>query len=75
MPKPPRETGRKLVRAMGRAGFVPVRTEGDHLFMHNPRIGRTATIVTTTRDLPVGTLASILRQAGITAEELRDLLG
>ena len=51
-----------------------VRMSGDHAFLHNPDTGQTATIPLTRKALPVGTTASILRQAGVTADKLRDLL-
>jgi predicted RNA binding protein YcfA (HicA-like mRNA interferase family) len=74
LPRLPRVSGRRLERALRRAGFVALRGEGDHVFLHHPDTGRTATIVSTPKDLPVGTVASILRQAGLSAEDLRKLL-
>ena len=57
-----------------RAGFVHVSTRGSHCKLRHTGRGRTA-IVPLHRELAIGTLASVLRQAGISAEEFRALLG
>ena len=55
---------REFIRAPERAGF----------FRHPAKPGLLVTIPYHNRDLKRGTLRSILRQAGITPEELSDLL-
>jgi predicted RNA binding protein YcfA (HicA-like mRNA interferase family) len=60
-----------------RAGFVAVRTKGDHQILRHPepRPGAYATVaVPLHRELATGTLAGILRRAGMTAEEFVALL-
>ena len=74
MPKLPRISGRKLERALRRAGFVRIRTVGDHVTMYNAETGRTATTLDTAKDVPVATIASALRQAGLSNEDLIRLL-
>jgi predicted RNA binding protein YcfA (HicA-like mRNA interferase family) len=64
-------SGRKTVRALQKAGFEMGRTRGDHARLHNPATGRRTVVSLTSDVLPVGTLASILRQAGLTTEEFR----
>jgi predicted RNA binding protein YcfA (HicA-like mRNA interferase family) len=61
------------VRALRRAGFDEVSTRGSHCKLRNKIEARTV-IVPLHRELATGTLASILRQAGMDAEELRTLL-
>jgi predicted RNA binding protein YcfA (HicA-like mRNA interferase family) len=73
-PALPRVSGEETVRALVRCGFVHVSTRGSHHKLRHVERGRTA-IVPLHRELAIGTLASILRQAGISAEEFRTLLG
>jgi predicted RNA binding protein YcfA (HicA-like mRNA interferase family) len=66
-------SGKRLVRALEKAGFDVVSTRGSHCKLRQvspPRI----VIVPLHDELRPGTLASILRQAGMTADELRALL-
>ncbi len=69
----PRLSGPETVRALERAGFVHVSTRGSHCKLRHVGRGRTA-IVPLHRELAPGTLASILRQAGLSSEELQKLL-
>jgi predicted RNA binding protein YcfA (HicA-like mRNA interferase family) len=63
---------KKVVKALELAGFDHARTKGSHaVFRHED--GRTA-IVPLHSVVKRGTLASILRQAGLTAQEFLDLL-
>lgn len=75
MPRLPRVSGRRLARALEEAGFELVRTRGDHASFHNAETGRTATVPLKRRTLGPGIIASVLRQAGLTADDLRRLLG
>jgi len=59
------------VRALRRLGFVEVGQRGSHLKL---RMYARIVIVPLHAELRVGTLASILRQAGITQARLRELL-
>jgi predicted RNA binding protein YcfA (HicA-like mRNA interferase family) len=69
-------TGRDVVRALRRAGFVVDRIVGSHHVMTIPGDpSRTVTVpVHSGRDLKPGTLRSIIRQAGLTVEEFARLL-
>ena len=68
--------GKRVVRALTRAGFVIERIAGSHHMMVFP--GDPARAVTVPvhagRDLKPGTLRSIIRQAGFTVEEFNELL-
>jgi len=66
-------SGAATVRALERAGFEQVSQRGSHVKLRHPETRRTA-IVPLKRELAVGTLASILRQAGMTAEDFSRLL-
>jgi predicted RNA binding protein YcfA (HicA-like mRNA interferase family) len=62
----PEVSGARLERALERAGFVEVHTRGSHCKLRHPERGRTV--------IRPGTLSSILQLAGISADELRELL-
>ena len=64
-----------MLRALQCAGFVVTHVRGSHYYLR--RAGEGGLVVVPVhghRDLPVGTMRSILRQAGMTAEELASLL-
>jgi predicted RNA binding protein YcfA (HicA-like mRNA interferase family) len=65
-------SGEDTIRALARAGFVPVSTRGSHQKLRHPD-GRTV-IVPLHRGCGAGPLASILIQAHMAAEEFRVLL-
>jgi predicted RNA binding protein YcfA (HicA-like mRNA interferase family) len=56
-----------------RAGFVHVSTRGSHCKLRDLATGRSA-IVPLHRELAMGTLHSILRQASLSGDEFRKLL-
>lgn len=66
MPKLPHISGVEAVRALERLGFVQVRQKGSHLIM---RRGSAGCVVPIHREIKVGTLAGVLRQAGVTPED------
>lgn len=66
MPSLPRISGREAIRALERLGFVVVRQRGSHVIL---RRGSAGCVVPDHRELKVGTLGGVLRQAGVTAEE------
>lgn len=61
-----------MVRALTKAGFEHVRTKGSHEVFRDTS-GRVVVVPRHTT-IKRGTLASILRQAGLTVAEFRDLL-
>ncbi|MGH8746115.1 MAG: type II toxin-antitoxin system HicA family toxin [Burkholderiales bacterium] len=66
MPKLPRVSGAEVVRALERLGFAVVRQRGSHIVM---RRGSSGCVVPNHRELKTGTLAGVLKQAGVSAEE------
>jgi predicted RNA binding protein YcfA (HicA-like mRNA interferase family) len=63
------------VRALQRAGFGVVHIRGSHHYLRRQDRPRLVVVpVHGNRDLPAGTLRSILRQAELTREELQELL-
>lgn len=71
-------TGDEVIRALERAGFVASRKgKGSHQPMVRRVEGETTRMAVVKRggdDIPRGTMASILRQAGLSEDEFRDLL-
>ncbi|HEY3259592.1 MAG TPA: type II toxin-antitoxin system HicA family toxin [Pseudonocardiaceae bacterium] len=67
-------TGREVVKALMSVGFEQVSTRGSHLKLAHPDGRRTVVPMHGGRDIPRGTLTSILRQAGLTAAEFAGLL-
>ncbi|MFN2504165.1 MAG: type II toxin-antitoxin system HicA family toxin [Acidimicrobiales bacterium] len=70
-PRLPRLSGAEAVRALERAGFAVVSQRGSHRKLRHPD-GRVV-IVPMHRELASGTMASILRQAGLSPSELEEL--
>jgi predicted RNA binding protein YcfA (HicA-like mRNA interferase family) len=75
-PKLPRITGREVLRALRRAGWVEDRQEGSHVVLrHGDRPGRRVTVaVHAGETLKPKTLSSILDQAGLSIDAFRELL-
>jgi predicted RNA binding protein YcfA (HicA-like mRNA interferase family) len=67
----PAVSGTKLVRALEKDGFEFVSTKGSHCKL---RRGDRTVIVPLHDEIATGTLASVLRAAGMTPEHLRELL-
>jgi predicted RNA binding protein YcfA (HicA-like mRNA interferase family) len=66
--------GARLVKALQAAGFALTGTRGSHHRLKHPD-GRATTVpVQAGRDVPKGTLRAVLRDAGLSAEDLRRLL-
>jgi predicted RNA binding protein YcfA (HicA-like mRNA interferase family) len=56
---------REIIRMLEQGGWVHVAAKGDHWqFKHEDRRGR-VTVPNPKRDLPLGTLKSIEKQAGL----------
>jgi predicted RNA binding protein YcfA (HicA-like mRNA interferase family) len=68
----PRVSGKDVVRALSRVGFVFVSQRGSHVKLRNAA-GRTV-IVPMHSEIATGTLRSILRQAGLSLAEFLELL-
>lgn len=70
----PAVTGREVLKALVGVGFVHVSTKGSHAKVAHSD-GRVAVVpMHGGRDIPRGTLGSILRQAGLTVAEFREFL-
>ena len=71
----PAVSGRELIRALRRAGFVVLRQKGSHVSLEKRSIhGYWRTIVPLHREIRPGTLSDILNQTGLGKDELKELL-
>ncbi len=70
MPKPPRVSGKDTIRALERLGFLQIRQQRSHIILkkQTPN-GEIGCVVPLHRELALGTLKSILKQAGIDLNE------
>lgn len=66
--------GAQVVRALERAGFALVRIKGSAHIMRHPDGRGVSVHIHSSRDLPKGTLRTILADIGITPDEFRELL-
>ena len=65
---------REVVRILEKAGFVQWRQKGSHLTMYRESDHRALTVpVHFSRTVPKGTLRAIIKQAGLTTEEILEL--
>ena len=66
-------SGAQLVKALTRVGWVSVRQRGSHVRLKHPNRA-VSLVVPLHRELKRGTLAGILRDAGVDRDDLRRLL-
>jgi predicted RNA binding protein YcfA (HicA-like mRNA interferase family) len=66
MPEWPALSGDEIIRALERLGFRRVRQRGIHVVMRRGGVG---CVVPFHREVKIGTLASIVRQAQLKPEE------
>jgi predicted RNA binding protein YcfA (HicA-like mRNA interferase family) len=71
MPKLPRVSGAEVVRALERLGFAKIRQSGSHVVMRRESKG---CVVPLHAELKVGTLAGVIRQAEVSADEFTSAL-
>jgi predicted RNA binding protein YcfA (HicA-like mRNA interferase family) len=72
----PRLSGKAVLQTLRREGYVLVRSRGSHHYLRKPGTAALVVIpVHGNRDLPTGTLRSILRQAGLSPEVFAAMLG
>ena len=66
MPKLPIVSGAEAVRALEHVGFNVVRQRGSHIVL---RRGSAGCVIPSHRELKIGTLSGILKQAGVSVDE------
>ncbi|WP_420605743.1 type II toxin-antitoxin system HicA family toxin [Novosphingopyxis sp.] len=71
MPRLPLLSGADIVRALERLGFEQKRQRGSHVVMRRETNG---CVVPMHKEIKTGTLAGIIRQAGLSNDEFLDAL-
>jgi predicted RNA binding protein YcfA (HicA-like mRNA interferase family) len=74
MPKLPSLTPKKVISILKKKGFVLDRSKGSHQIYYNQDTKRRVVVPLHKKDLPKGTLLEILKQAGLSKEDLSTLL-
>jgi predicted RNA binding protein YcfA (HicA-like mRNA interferase family) len=67
-------SGRQLVRALEKSGYVVDRQKGSHIILRQTQQPFRRVTVPDHRELAKGTLRAILREVGLTSGELVELL-
>lgn len=70
-PSLPHVSGTDAVRALQKLGFEVIRQKGSHVVMRRGSVG---CVVPQHREIKVGTLSGVLKQAGVTADEFMQAL-
>ena len=71
----PQLNARQIIRALRKDGWELKRQRGSHQhFSHPTKPGVVTVAMHGGDDIPFGTIRSILKQAGLTEDELRELL-
>jgi predicted RNA binding protein YcfA (HicA-like mRNA interferase family) len=66
-------SGKEIVKALRRMGYVVDHQRGSHIFLHNLE-KNTSLVVPLHKELKKGTLHSILKRAGLSVEDLKELV-
>ena len=71
MPKLPLLSGKELIKALKKIGFVELRQKGSHVSLKKTtNEGSIGCVVPMHKELAIGTLKGILKQAQVTDDEL-----
>jgi predicted RNA binding protein YcfA (HicA-like mRNA interferase family) len=75
MPKLPRISGKQVIKALSKAGFVAVRQKGSHVILKKQQDEKViTTVVPLHKEIDRGTLVEIMRQSRIKRDEFLKLL-
>ncbi len=70
MPRLPRISSLEVIRVLERLGFYQVRQTGSHIVLKKPLPdGEIVCVVPLHRELKIGTLSGVLKQAKVTPDE------
>jgi predicted RNA binding protein YcfA (HicA-like mRNA interferase family) len=73
MPKLPKLSGIELIKILEKKGYIQMRTRGSHVRLYPPDFLPNAKKVTVPlkKELKTGTFLSIMKDAGLTIEDLK----
>ncbi len=69
MPKVPRIKPKKVIKALKKAGYYVDHQTGSHAILYKSNRANLVTVPMHNKDLKVGTMSSIIKQAGLTVQE------
>lgn len=69
MPKLPILKPREIIKKLKKLGFLEDHITGSHIIFYHPKSKKRAVVPYHLKDLPLGTLSSILNESGISKEE------
>jgi len=72
--KLPAVNAKDIIKVLERKGFFKVRQSGSHAIFRHSNGLRTTVPIHSSKDLGIGLLRQIMRDAEITEEELRNLI-
>ncbi len=72
MPKLPVLTSKKVLSILQGNGFDIDHTTGSHYILYNPRSQKRVTLPYHTKDLPKGTLLSIIKSSGVSRGDFKE---
>jgi predicted RNA binding protein YcfA (HicA-like mRNA interferase family) len=67
-------SGRQLVKVFGRLGYAVDRQRGSHIILRHSKPPYQRLVVPDHAEIAKGTLRALLREAGLTVDELRRML-
>lgn len=70
----PRISGREVVRALFKIGYMHDRQKGSHIILRQELPPHRRVVVPDHDEIAKGTLRAIIREVGLTVEEFRALL-
>jgi predicted RNA binding protein YcfA (HicA-like mRNA interferase family) len=71
----PQVSGKEILAALQRKGFILSHVRGSHHYLKKAGVAALVVVpVHGNKSLPAGTLRSILRQAGLTPDDLLEML-
>jgi predicted RNA binding protein YcfA (HicA-like mRNA interferase family) len=73
MPNLPSFKPRELIKKFEKAGYIVDRQKGSHVILYHKAQEKRLTIPLHVREMPKGTLLSIIKQSGLTREEFLNL--
>ena len=73
--KLPNLSGKEVIKALSKEGFVAVRQKGSHVILINENLEKKKVVVVPMHsEIDKGTLLEIIRQSGLSREKFLDLL-
>lgn len=72
--KLPAVTANEIIKVLERKGFIKVRQSGSHGIFRHPNGSRTTVPIHSSKNLGIGLLKQIMKDADISVEELRKFI-